>query len=434
MAKTRQKGKRDPRNEQLEKGRSLLAAWGLHDFTLPSDTPAGEALEKLESFIGKDPACDVVIAGWLGRFADPSVARRLVTWEQETKDKDLRREIRRSLFKLEQKGIEVKRPEEPKPAFTLGDPSSEPQAYLGAIDGDGTRMAWLLRSDRGGTTGLFTVISDVEGMVYVDAVTARRQALKATIKDAISESGPLVAVPWKYADSLMSAAFKKGSPRPGSTKGDYLLNRGEITQDEAGPVPPCPIVEILPEAETSDEGLLEKSAELFREKEFGAWVLPAEIARTHLQQYADSTSSGLVLSKEAAAERAVGIMDAALEEFIGGPLRTLYIRRTEEMAYLLHLRGKEEAARRAMAVARALATPEGRTMKEISFFRAFVFRAFAPYFAPPDQPRPSGDQDTDKVEGSSRIIDPSKVRVVEQTDGPKTEPGDKGDSPVIIRP
>lgn len=437
MSRQKHKSRRDPREESLAKGKTLLAGWGLHEFTLTAGTPAREALEKLSSFVGRDPASDLVLAAWMARHADAAVAAKLVSWEGETQDKELRREIRRSLFKLEQKGIRVERPQEPKPAFTLAEGTPEPRGYLGSIDGDGSRMAWLMRSDRGHMTALFTVISDRDGMTYVDAVTARRQALMATIREAISETGPMAEVPWTYSDALMSAAFRQGAPRPANTKADFLLNRAEVTKTEPLPVPPCPVVADIPESETQATPLLEKSAELFREREFASWVLPPDIAHRFLEKYVEASKSGLVLSKEAATERLVGIMDAALEEFASGLLRTLFVRRLEETAWLLSLRGRADAARQALAVARALNAPGTRPVKEISFLRIFVFRAFAPYLAPPPKSGEAGAEPSEPAEGGSRIIDPSSVRALDQ--GPAADRGSGGsgeeaDSPLIIRP
>lgn len=435
MGKQGKKRKHDPREERLEKGRALLAQWGVHDFTLAADTPAERALGTLAPLTGRDPAADLVIAGWLGRFADPAVAAKLVEWESRTADKDLRREIRRSLFRLEQKGIAARRAEEPRPAFSLAAESQEPRGYMGAVDGDGSRMAWLLRSDRGTMTALFTVLNDREGMTYVDAVTARRQALMRTVKESIGAQGPLVEVPWRYAHAHMGAAFQKGAPRPSNMKADYLLNRGEITQEEPEPVPPCPVLEELPQEETSDPGLLETSADLFKEREFATWALPADRARHHIEEYARASNSGLVVSKEAATERVVGIMDKALEELAAGELRLLVVRRLEETAWILFLRGRKDSARRALAVARAMAAPEAGRLKDISFLRAFVFRAFAPYLAPRDKAPPeekAAQGASELAEGSSRIIDPSKIQAVDEPG--EEQPGPDDDPSLIIRP
>ena len=165
---------------------------------------------------------------------------------------------------------------------------------------------------------------------------------------------------------------------------------------------------------------LDKSAELFKEREFGAWALPPEIARPHLEALADMNKSGLVLSKEVAAERFTTILDTALEAFVAGPMRPILVRRMEEMAYLFHVLERERPARLSLAVAIALSHPEGRTMKEISFLRAFVFRAFIPSMtrdrgAHDHAHDDAHDHDHDHAaaevaEGSSIILDPSKVR------------------------
>src|SRR5262249_8091412 len=118
--------------------------------------------------------------------------------------------------------------------------------------------------------------------------------------------------------------------------------------------------------------------ELFKEREFGAWVLPPEIARPHLEALDDLNKSGLVLSKEVAAERFTSILDKALDDFVAGPMREIYARRMEEMAFLFHTQERERPARLSLAVAAALRRPEGRVLKEISFLRALVFRAFLP--------------------------------------------------------
>jgi len=424
MSKRSASGKPDPRQEDLNRGRTLLAAWGIHDGALPPGTPGQQVVATLSPLIGRDPACDLLIAEWLGRTTDAAAALKLAEWETSAAEKDLKREIRRALFKLEQKGIKVERHEEPRPAFSLGVKPAEPEGYLGAVDGDGARSAWLLRRDTGGYTGIFAVIHDQEGMVSVSAGSITKNHLAETIAElASSGPGAPARVPWPYADALMHAAFRKAAPRPGHARADYLLSRSEITVADAADATVCPIVSLIPAEAVADPDLLDKSAELFKEREFGAWALPQEAARPHLEALADLNKSGLVLSKEVAAERFTAILDAALEAFVAAPTRPIYARRLEEMAYLFHVQERERPARLSLAVSVALRSPEGRTMKEISFLRAFVFRAFVPSMmrdsarhgdvhdhahdhGAPEGPAPRSET----AEGSSIILDPSKVR------------------------
>ncbi|MBI3449177.1 MAG: hypothetical protein HY049_09705 [Acidobacteria bacterium] len=422
MAKPSSKPKTDPRRQALDRGRTLLAAWGIHEGTLPPGTPGDQVVLTLSPLIGRDPACDLLIAEWLGRTGDRDTAEKLASWEPQAPDKDVKREIRRALFKLEQKGIPVNRREEPKAVFSLGVKPHEPEAYLGAPDGDGARMAWLLKRDASGYTGLFTVISDREGMLSVSAGTLTKQRLTDAIKEMASEgTGAPAPAPWPYVDALMHAAFRQAAPRPGRSRADYLLSRSEITAAAALPVPTCPVWDEVPASSLADPELLDASAELFKEKELGTWSLPAEAARTHLQALADLNRSGLVLSKETAAERTTAIFDAALVDFAASPLREILARRLEEMGYVLHRRGMERPARLALAVALALRSPEPVDLKKVSFLRAWVFRAFLPTMlrdraagargaAPGEGEAEGAAPPSELAEGASRILDPSKVR------------------------
>src|SRR5258706_16161559 len=100
MPKRPPKGKADPREETLARGRRLLAAWGIHEGTLPPGSPGPQVVHTLSPLIGRDPACDLVIAEWLGRTAEAASAEKLASWEAEAADKDVKREIRRALFRL----------------------------------------------------------------------------------------------------------------------------------------------------------------------------------------------------------------------------------------------------------------------------------------------------------------------------------------------
>lgn len=442
MAKKKTERKTDPRQERIRKGKTLLAAWGIHDATLHPDAGAAEIVEALSPFIGREPACDLVIAERLGQFTDPVVAERLARWEPEAKDKDVKREIRRSLFRLEQKGITVERKVEESAPVSLTTLAPQPEARLGTLDGEGSRIAWLLKPGRGGVTGLLAVINDRRGMLLIDSVFTKRGALMKMLKES-SSSGPLAEVPWRYADSLMYQAFRTASPKEGNRRSDYLLSRGEITTDDPAPIPPCPVREAIPPESVSDKDLLDKSAELFKEREYGSWILPEELARPRQQEYVNASHSGLVLSKEAASERAVGIMDAALEDFAGSPWRETYVRRMEEMAWILHLLGREQPARHSLAVALAMENPDPEPLKQVSFLRALIFRAFAPLMAAgkgPGQPDAAGEAaEPETAEGSSLILDPSKAGLSAEPGGPGEPDEDEeaaqgGAPPLIIRP
>jgi hypothetical protein len=404
MSKRRTDRKLDAVLDRIDQGRKLLAAWGVHDGSLPQGTPAADVLRVLEPLIGRDPATDLAIAEWLGAITVPAAAERLAAWEPSA-GKELKREIRRSIFRLEQKGIRVRRAEEPKPAFSLRPEKAEPEGYLGPVDGEGARMAWLIRREAGRARGLFAVISDREGMVHLDSGIIAADKLDEALQDAERDGSRLNRAPWPYVDALMHAAFRASPPRRGSMQGEYLLDRAEVTGAEApaeGTAPPCPAREEV--AFEASEAALDASAQLFGERELRSWVLPHEVARPHLQSLVNSMESGLVVSKEATRERITSLMDAGLDDLMAGPWRGIYARRLEEMAYYFHLQGRAEPARLCAAVAEALASPEGRRMKGVSFLRALVFRAFLPILA--------SAKGAESAEGEPAGPDPAAPRII----------------------
>src|SRR5258706_1204628 len=97
MPKRPPKGKADPREETLARGRRLLAAWGIHEGTLPPGSPGPQVVHTLSPLIGRDPACDLVIAEWLGRPAQAAPAEKLASREAEAPGQEVKRQIRPAL-------------------------------------------------------------------------------------------------------------------------------------------------------------------------------------------------------------------------------------------------------------------------------------------------------------------------------------------------
>src|SRR5262245_46409692 len=93
--------KKEKREERLVHGDELLEAAGID-----LDAADEALLPSLMAARGKSPDSDLSIADLLGSIALEQAARHLVDWEKTTpSDKDLLRVIRRSLFRLHQRGI-----------------------------------------------------------------------------------------------------------------------------------------------------------------------------------------------------------------------------------------------------------------------------------------------------------------------------------------
>ncbi|HKY31459.1 MAG TPA: hypothetical protein VJV23_02900 [Candidatus Polarisedimenticolia bacterium] len=388
---------RKKREGRLDRGDELLEARGID-----LDADDEQLLPALVAAIGSDPDADLSIADWMGSIPSEESARRLVEWERSRPaDKDLRRTLKASLFRLQQRGIAAAaREEEPSEPVRLVE-KVEPSGWLSPLDGGGSRLAWLSRPrPEGGVLVLSSIVNDRAGMRQVGERATNKSGLKETFADLASHGAPMVQAPGRHVDWLMSEAYRRGAPRD-ERGGGYPLLRADFYTDPASPVP-SPLDDLGPLEPAQAGELLETSSTLYEEQEMAGWVLPEDMVKVHHARFRDAQDSSLVLSKDQMTERLTGVIDQAFEEVIEKEARTLYAARFGEMALWFHLARREGPARRCLALHQALSDP-GRRLKEISFLRAMAFTSFL-HLLPRDAPEGAGrEADADP---SSLIVRP----------------------------
>ena len=109
--------KKKSHEEEIRRGIEHLRQSGLK---LDDVSPA--LVPRLEEQLRKGHETDLAIVFSLGRIADSAAAGALLRIEKGAQDKDLKKEIRRSLFKLSQRGLTIpedKRVEEKSPTPLL---------------------------------------------------------------------------------------------------------------------------------------------------------------------------------------------------------------------------------------------------------------------------------------------------------------------------
>ena len=88
--------------EEISRGSEQLRQSGLK---LDNVSPA--LVPRLEEQWGKGRETDLAIAFSLGKITDTAATEALLRLEKGAEDKDLEKELRRSLFKLAQKGLAI---------------------------------------------------------------------------------------------------------------------------------------------------------------------------------------------------------------------------------------------------------------------------------------------------------------------------------------
>jgi hypothetical protein len=367
--------KKEAHDAALKRGLERLQNAGLETNTVTSAT-----MGALTSRLGEDAESDLAIAFLLGRIADTAAVETLFGIEKNAAAKEVRREARRSLFKLEQKGLTVRRQESAPEKHPFAAATSDIEGYLSVVDGAGDRLVWLVRPHTGGGLQLLqAMVSDRTGLLRAGATVIRRKELRTQADEIKKDRGiAMAAVPWQYADGVVYTAYEQAKAAGRST-GRFLSLRAAYN-----PLKPKeishPVYQRLSRAEAQSEDWRARSRRLLDEPEFRFWILDEDWMNPYLERVAEAQQSRLVLNEAQKEERIAAVVRDAAREIFSGAGGAIFQRRLEDMALCLLEAGRREPALIALAVALQLA--EGQVgFLDISFVTGLVQKSLAFYLA-----------------------------------------------------
>lgn len=328
------------REKTLERGELLLAEWQV-----------GDDVAALTAALGRDAAADLAVAERLGRIASVEAAVALQTLE-DAADKLVRKEAKRSLYRLEQKGVAI--PQAAAPAPVVVDVEPPLAGYLSAIDGNGDQLVWLTRSQGGVLLHAFAAINDRDGLRELELAETSRRGLRALRADLLERHGVrLLETDWRFCDFLVDRAFRTALAH-GRSGGDYPGIRARLTRE---PVLDCSgYVRDLLDAEAvgADAALLAQSETLLKEPELRALLLRPDDVRPWIDAWLEVIDSPLVLGEEQQRERIEALASRAAAELFAGEVQANWVWRLEMLAYVFHATDRAAEARQALAAALAL--------------------------------------------------------------------------------
>jgi hypothetical protein len=320
---------------------------------------AGEVLEPpaLQARLATADAAAVLAA--LAEVGDARVAAALAVLDTDPTDRATRKALRRALHRLRERGIAVP-VAAPAPPAAPRPPAASREAWLSAVDGVGTRLAWLARPLASGAL-LFvaTELTEAAGLADLRVSEIGRKRLR-NVRTQLRENGiHMVAAPFEVVDALVV----EGQQRNASTdqKVDYLRVRPRLT--EAAPLAPAEprSDRIVPPTGDEIDPLTAASATLLSEPEFARWWPDPAAAEPFLHELDHVQDSPIVLSPAQQESRLAATLVRAAEALYPRPS---VARRLAATAYVLAETGRGAAARMALAVAQTLAR-EGGTTREI---------------------------------------------------------------------
>lgn len=354
------------RDVERQRGEKLLREWGVAD---------AADLATLTTHVGKDVAADVAIAARLGAIVDADSATLLRRIEA-TGDKSAVKEARRSLLRLEQKGV-MAPPAEVAPTPSILSVAEPLEGWITPVDGRGDYLIWLERRTTAGSDFLFAVLNDPEGLRELELMHASRKDMKDARQRMLEQNQiELLSVDWRYCDFLVRRASQWSEDRK-QPVGDYARARIRFTHEPARDVDNPAAARFA--AVADDPMLVAESAALLGEREFRTWFLTREDLQPYVDAFQQIRDSPLVLNRSQQQERITGLVERAIGEIFAGERQQSWVRRLEIMSLFFLAARREPTAKMAYAVSRALAASTTGA-RGIPFFAAMARAALSAHF------------------------------------------------------
>jgi hypothetical protein len=318
-----------------------------------------EILNRISFYLENEPALAFPIIDALAEFPTSQTALLLEEMHEILQDKQALKAIKRTLYRLRQKGVRWERKTSQEKAILRPPQPGAPQGYVGAMDSSGSRVIIITRPrSQGGTRVYFSIVSDKEGIQRLEVIDLTRKGLKEFVDNTLaSVEFPVAETPGGYCAHVLREAAQlskaNGKPLPyGYTDAEKGLS--DVVWD--GQVPLI-YQYINEEAVKGDARLLKESGSLHRIVPFSSWSLHSDAVQPYAEAIKEATKSHLVLTPQQKDARLNAIYREALERLFPEEERLLWKRRLEEMAYIMWKQGKEKEAGMAASAAVDLKNP-----------------------------------------------------------------------------
>ena len=385
--------KKKSHEEAIRRGIEQLRQSGL---AIDDASPA--LVSGLTDRVGKGRDTDLAVVFTLGRIADAAALETLAAIENETRDKEVKREIKRSFFKLAQRGLALPKEEPTEAAATVVFAHTpDIEAYMSSVDGDGGRLVWIARVlPNHGLQLIQAMLHDREGLLRIGGTQVRRKELRKMAEEIEQQHDvTMIPVPWEYADQTVYEGYERAKARGQSDLENFHEIRSVISTGKPKEQP-HPIYQKLNAENVREGAWRERSRRLLDEPELRYWILTDEWLQAFLPQIGEAQTSRLVLNPVQKEERLAAIVRDAVKALCAGENGKLFQRRMEDMALYFVETERPDLAKLALAVAWQIKEGDPGPL-DVSFLTGLVQKSFA-YFL--------SQQNAKKEEEPSLIVRP----------------------------
>lgn len=288
------------------------------------------------------------------------IAKVLQRMLEVSKDKKVRKIIKRSLYRLRTKGILLEEVSPDRGGSILQPLKMEPKKGFGsAVDFLGQRLLMLVIPHTGrGWIVMQGVVSDTRGLVDFSGEEMNRKGFRRFFEDIEEKTPfPLVEMEPSYVGFLLDLAYRLTVEKRGTPSQDYLRLKSEIEAVKKKYEQPLAYSYLPSEEIAGDDRLLIRAADLLKSDLLSGWRIEEDQIRPYADAVWETEGSKIILNQTQKEARFQEIYMKALSELFGEEKRSLYKRRLEEMAYVFLKLEREEEAKLSLSCAIDLEKP-----------------------------------------------------------------------------
>jgi len=297
-------------------------------------------------------------------------------------DKEMQREAKRVAHALKQQGVTLELPGKPAEAPR---PAPEPQAapeppvFLSSLDGHGERAVFWTRSLPGrGVELAQVVVSDDRGILDFLVAELSRKRFRELADDLPRRGEVTIREVGRDEAARAIARARVAARAGGECPGTFPAWAAQVL----GPVPPDAPPPLSPAVGPADaaelRALVTDSASILDEPELARWRPDVHALRRLALRLDEVGTSSLFLAGTAGdaqrSDAADTALDREVEAYFDDRRRGLYAGWLLDTAHLFEATERPDAARKAAAAARMLAS--GAPVLEIPFCRELFARVF----------------------------------------------------------
>jgi hypothetical protein len=318
-----------------------------------------DAAERARVLGETDAATLEVTIKLLGHRHTADAAELLALIDASSSDRALRKAARRELHRLESAGIAI--PSAPTAVAVDAPAQSTAQlpvaeAWATEIDGSGARALWVLGlPPLGGAWFGALLINDLEGLLELSLVDTTRKRYLRELEEQRVSTGTWVRLPGDYAWRLIREAVDVSHERGAALPTRYRAFRDVFGEAPGPPERPLVFETVNPVEASFNPELLEQAGALLREPELRGWYVPvADTFKARALEAARAPGATLLVPGQEPEAQALHLVAEAGRQALTPPVVRALRRRLEETGYLFVVSDRLLAARRAVAVSRAL--------------------------------------------------------------------------------